>query len=84
MIGSYTVEKCDVTLSRPIQSLTSDVLRVLFAIVPRIFHYLCLRLYPVYTDCPCFEVQDEEDLETLRDSWRRQLEGTKPVEANTE
>ena len=28
-IGSNTVEKCDVTLSRAIQPLTSDVLRVL-------------------------------------------------------
>ena len=31
-IGSNIVEKCDVTLSRAIQPLTSDVLRVLFFI----------------------------------------------------
>ena len=41
-IGSNIVEKYDVTLSRAIQPLTSDVLRVLFF---RIFHYLCLRPY---------------------------------------
>ena len=37
-IGSNTVEKCDVTLSRAIQRFA----RLMF---PRIFHYLCLRLY---------------------------------------
>ena len=30
MIGFNIVRKCDITLSRAIQSLTSDVLRVLF------------------------------------------------------
>ena len=45
-IGSNTVEKCDVTLSRAIQPLTSDVLRVLFFLAYfTISYYLCLQLH---------------------------------------
>ena len=40
-IGSNIVEKCDVTLSRAIQPLTSDVLRVLF-FVAYFFIYISL------------------------------------------
>ena len=49
---SNILEKCDVTLSRTIQSLTSPVLRVLFFTIS-VFDF---------TDCPCFEVKDEEEL----------------------
>ena len=52
VMDSNIVEKCDVTLSRTIQSLTSPVLRVLFFTIS-VFDF---------TDCPCFEVKDEEDL----------------------
>ena len=54
VIGSNIVGKCDVTLSRAIQPLTSDVLRVLFLVA-----YLSVF---DYTDCQCFEVKGEEDL----------------------
>ena len=54
-IGSNIEEKCDVTLSRAIQPLTSDVFRVL------LFIAYFISVYD-YTDCPCFEVKDEEDL----------------------
>ena len=70
MVGSSIVEKCDVTLLRAIHSLTSDVLRVLFFLA-----YFTISVFD-YTDGPYFEVKDEEDL-----LWRKQLEGTKPVEA---
>ena len=50
VIGSNIVEKCDVTLSRAIQPLTSDVLRVLFFLA-----YFTISVL-------CFEVKDEEDL----------------------
>ena len=56
VIGSNIVEKCDVTLSRAIQPLTSDVLRVLFFLA----HFTISVLY--YTDWQWFEVKDEEDL----------------------
>ena len=56
MIGSNTVEQCDVTLSRAIQPLTSDVLRVLF--FPA---YFTISIFD-YTDCSCFEVKNVEDL----------------------
>ena len=52
VMDSNIVEKCDATLSRTIQSLTSPVLRVLFFTIS-VFDF---------TDCPCFEVKDEEDL----------------------
>ena len=52
VMDSNIVEKCDVTLSRTIQSLTSPVLRVLFFTIS-VFDF---------TDCPCFEVKDEEEL----------------------
>ena len=70
MVGSSIVEKCDVTLLRAIHPLTSDVLRVLFFLA-----YFTISVFD-YTDGPYFEVKDEEDL-----LWRKQLEGTKPVEA---
>ena len=47
VIGSNIVEKCDVTLSRAIQPLTSD----LFA-----------SYSSLYADWQCFEVKDEEDV----------------------
>ena len=56
-IGSNIVEKCDVTLSRAIQPLTSDVLHILLFIA----FFLSQSVFD-YTDCPCFEVKDEEDL----------------------
>ena len=56
VIGSNIVEKCDVTLSRAIHPLTSDVLRVLFFLA-----YFTISVFD-YTDCPCFEVKDEEGL----------------------
>ena len=40
VIGSNIVEKCDVTLSRAIQPLTSDVLRVFNAHIAQIAHVL--------------------------------------------
>ena len=52
VMDSNILEKCDVTLSRTIQSLTSPFLRVLFFTI-YVFDF---------TDCPCFEVKDEEDL----------------------
>ena len=55
-IGSNTVGKCDVTLSRAIQPLTFDVLRVLFFLA-----YFTISLFD-YTYWPCFEVKDEKDL----------------------
>ena len=56
VIGSNLVGKCDVTLSRAIQPLTSDVLRVLFFLA-----YFTLSVFD-FTYCPCFEVKDEQDL----------------------
>ena len=56
VISSNIVEKCDVTLSRAIQPLTSDVLRVLFFLA-----YFTLSVFD-YAYWPCFEVKDEEDL----------------------
>ena len=56
-IGSNIVEKCDVTLSRAIQPLTSDVLRVFYTFY-RIFHISVFD----HTDFPCFDVKDDEDL----------------------
>ena len=50
VIGSNIMKKCDVTLSRAIQPLTSDVLRVLFFLA-----YFTISVL-------CFEVKDEEDL----------------------
>ena len=70
MVGSSIVQKRDVTLLRAIHPLTSDVLRVLFFLA-----YFTISVFD-YTDGPYFEVKDEEDL-----LWRKQLEGTKPVEA---
>ena len=55
-IGFNTVEKCDVTLSRAIQPLTFDVLRVLFFLA-----YFTISVFD-YIYWPCFEVKDEEDL----------------------
>ena len=55
-IGSNTVEKCDITLSRAIQPLTSDVLCVLFFLA-----YFTISVFD-YTYWPCFEVKNEEDL----------------------
>ena len=69
MIGSNIVEKSDVTLSRTIQPLTSDVLCVLF--FPANF---TLSVFDC-TDWQCFEVKDEEDL------LLEKTESTKPVEA---
>ena len=56
-IGSNIVEECDVTLSRAIQPLAyiRSFARLTF---DRIFHISVFD----YTDCPCFEVKDEEDL----------------------
>ena len=56
VIGSKIVGKCHVTLPRAIQPLKSDVLRVLFFLA-----YFTISVFD-YTDCPCFEVKDEEDL----------------------
>ena len=56
VIGSNTVEKCDVTLSRAIQPLTSDVLRVLFSPA-----YFTISVFD-YTCCSRFEVNNVEDL----------------------
>ena len=50
VIGSNIMKKCHVTLSRAIQPLTSDVLRVLFFLA-----YFTISVL-------CFEVKDEEDL----------------------
>ena len=55
-IGSNIVEKCDVTLSRAIQPLTSDVLGVLFFLAS-----FTISVFD-YTYWPCFEVKDEKDL----------------------
>ena len=66
VIGSNIVEKCDVTLSRAIYPLTSDVLRVLLFLT-----HFTISVFD-YTDCPCFEVKDEEDLlleKTVRGYW---------------
>ena len=54
-IGFNTVEKCDVTLSRVIQPLTFDVLRVLCFLA-----YFTISVFG-HTYWPCFEVKDEED-----------------------
>ena len=54
VIGSKIVEKCDVTLSRAVQPLTSDVLRVLFFLT-----HFTLSVFD-YTDWQCFEVKDQE------------------------
>ena len=51
VIGSNVVEKCDVTSSRAIQPLTSDVFASYF------FSHSSL-----YTDWQRFEVKDEKDL----------------------
>ena len=51
VIGSNIVEKCDVTLSRAIQPLTSDVFASYFS-----------SHSSLYADWQCFEVKDEEDL----------------------
>ena len=56
VIGSNIVEKRDVTLSRAIYPLTSDVLRVLLFLT-----HFTISVFD-YTDCTCFEVKDEEDL----------------------
>ena len=55
MIGSNIVERCDVTLSRAIQPLASDDLRVFFS--PAYF----IAVFD-YTDFPRVEVKDEENL----------------------
>ena len=55
MIGSNIVERCDVTLSRAIQPLVSDALRVFF------FLAYFISVFE-YTDFACVEVKDEEDL----------------------
>ena len=55
-IGSNT-EKCDVSLSRTNQPLTFDILRV-FNTFHRIFYISVFD----YTDFPCFELKNEEDL----------------------
>ena len=54
-IGFNTVEKCGVTLSRVIQPLTFDVLRVLCFLA-----YFTISVFG-HTYWPCFEVKDEED-----------------------
>ena len=56
MIGSNIVGKCDVTSLRAITPPTFDVLRVLFFLA-----YFIISVFD-YTDCPCFEVKDEEGL----------------------
>ena len=56
VIGSNIVKKCDVTLSRVIKPLTSNLLRVLFLLA-----YFTISVFD-YTYWPCFEVKDEEDL----------------------
>ena len=56
VIGSNLVGKCDVTLSRAIQPLTSDVLCVLFFLA-----YFTISVFD-FTYFPCFEVKDEQDL----------------------
>ena len=56
-IGSNLVEKCDVTLSRAMHS-TSYIRCFARLTFHRIFHISVFD----YTDCPCFEVKDEEDL----------------------
>ena len=55
VIGSNIVERCDVTLSRAIQPLVSDALRVFF------FLAYFISVFD-NTDFPCVEVKDEEDL----------------------
>ena len=57
-IGFTIVEKCDVTLSRVIQPLTSDVLASYFSSPISSIYISVLD----YTYCPCFKVKDEEDL----------------------
>ena len=54
-IGSNTEGKGDVTLSRAIQPLTFDVLRVLCFLA-----YFTISVFD-YTYWPCFEVKDEEE-----------------------
>ena len=73
VMGSNIVEKCDVTLSRAMEPLTSDVLLVLFFLA-----YFTISVFRDNTDCPCFEVKARMKRTC---SWRRQLKGTKPVEA---
>ena len=69
-IGSNIVGKCDVTLSRAIQPLTSDVLRVLLFIA----YFISLS-----SAIQVAHVLKKRMKSTC--SWRRQLEGTKPVDA---
>ena len=56
-IGSNIVGKCDVTLSRAMHS-TSYMRCFARLTFHGIFHISVFD----YTDCPCFEVKDEEDL----------------------
>ena len=51
VIGSNIVEKCDVTLSRAIQPLKSDLFASYFS-----------SHSSLYADWQCFEVKDEEDV----------------------
>ena len=69
VIGSNIVENCDVTLSRAIQPLKSDVLRVLFFLA-----YFTISVLD-YTDFPCFDIKDEEDL-----LLEKTVRGYKPAE----
>ena len=62
--------KCDVTLSRAIQPLTSHVLRVLFFIA----YFISLS-----STIQIANVLKKRMKRTC--SWRKQLKGTKPVEA---
>ena len=55
MIGSNIVERRDLTLSRDIQPLASDALRVFF------FVAYFISVFD-YTDFPCVEVKNEEYL----------------------
>ena len=55
-IGYNIVEKCDVTLSRAIQPLTFDVLRVLFFLV-----YFPISIFD-FTIAHVLKRKDEEDL----------------------
>ena len=69
VISSNIVEKCDVTLSRAIHPLSSDVLRVLFFLP-----YFTISVSD-YTDFTCFVVKDEEDL-----LLEKTVRGYKPAE----
>ena len=54
-IGSSIVEKCDVIIGSHSTSYIRCFARLTFH---RIFHISAFD----YTDCPCFELKDEEDL----------------------